>query len=445
MSTAAGYSSEGDDPIRDLGHVRAFILQDGLAASLDLPWTLVFVGALGCLHPLLSVVPVVFAIVTAGLTVSASRLSQPFAAINAKAISYAAVLSREDGILRALGLMPELVVRWLNARREGRSASRVPQRLLDLLRSIIPTLQMLHGIVLLVLAAYLSRQHAVGLGAIIVASMLARRIVPPVDIFVRSLEQMLPAVAAWRRLNKYARLPAPPIPQTAALEPNGQLVLTGLSGGPPNSLGWRLPPVSVRVAAGEVLGVTGPSGSGKTVLANLLAGCWPVKMGTMTISGTDGRTLCGEEIAKLIGYMPQDDHFVEGSIADNIARLSVSRDRQQLLAVARLVGLEDLTGVDLDMPIEERASRLSAGIRRRIALARAIYGKRPLLVLDDPTAHLDSEGEGRLLNVVEKHKEAGGATILLTGHIPLLKICDRILVLRANEVPRLATPIQLFC
>ena len=208
--------------------------------------------------------------------------------------------------------------------------------------------------------------------------------------------------------------------------------------------------VSFTATPGEVLGIVGPSGSGKTTLAKVIAGAIKPDVGTVRIDGAQRSDWDQDELGRFVGYLPQEASLFEGTIKENIARFqswladdpgSVDAD---VVTAAKLANVHELI---LKMPqgydtyLGPLGAGLSSGQSQRIALARALYRNPPILVLDEPNAFLDAEGEAALLRALDSTRK-GGATILLIAHRKsVLEIADRLLVLEDGK-PKMLGPMS---
>jgi ABC-type protease/lipase transport system fused ATPase/permease subunit len=207
--------------------------------------------------------------------------------------------------------------------------------------------------------------------------------------------------------------------------------------------------INLALSAGECLGIIGPSGSGKTSLVRLMLGLRAPHAGTVRLDGVDIAAWPREQRAHALGYLPQDVALFSGTVAQNIARLGPV-DSGQVIAAARLAGVHDLIArlpQAYETEIGDDGALLSGGQRQRIALARAVYGLPRLVLLDEPNASLDDDGEKALDAAIDALKRAG-STVVLVSHRPwLMRHADRLAVLRdgALEVcgPRAAVQARM--
>jgi ATP-binding cassette subfamily C protein CydD len=185
--------------------------------------------------------------------------------------------------------------------------------------------------------------------------------------------------------------------------------------------------VSLVVAPGELVGVTGASGAGKSTLLRVLAGDLEPSAGTVLLDGVPPTGL--ERSA--ITWLGQRPYLFPGSLADNIALGRPEAPELEMLRAAHAAGLgEALTRLPdgLDTPVGESGWGLSGGEAHRVALARTFLGRAPLLLFDEPTAHLDAASEAGIVEVIRKL--ARNATTVVASHSPaLLAACDRVITL----------------
>jgi ABC-type protease/lipase transport system fused ATPase/permease subunit len=218
--------------------------------------------------------------------------------------------------------------------------------------------------------------------------------------------------------------------------PVGHVRVNGLSFRPPGTEKLALSGVSLSLAAGEALAIIGPSAAGKSTLARLLTGIWQPTIGSIRLDGTDLSTWSRRELGPWIGYVPQDVELFDGTVADNIGRLA-EPESEAVIAAAKRANAHDMIvqlPMGYDTPIGDGGARLSPGQRQRIALARAMYGDVRLLVLDEPNASLDAEGEIALAHALSSLRAEGVTSIVVTHRPSLVAHVDKILILEAGQV-----------
>jgi ATP-binding cassette subfamily C protein EexD len=194
--------------------------------------------------------------------------------------------------------------------------------------------------------------------------------------------------------------------------------------------------VTFAVEAGESLGIVGASGSGKTTLVRLLLGVWQPQSGVVRLDDANIAQWDRTDLGAHLGYLPQDVSLLNGTVAQNIARLGALDDEKVVRAAQRAQAHDMILRLPngYDTLVGEAGLALSGGQRQRIGLARALYGEPKLVVLDEPNAHLDAEGE-EALRMALRALKAGGTTVVLVGHrVGLMAQLDRIAVMQEGTL-----------
>jgi ABC-type protease/lipase transport system fused ATPase/permease subunit len=225
--------------------------------------------------------------------------------------------------------------------------------------------------------------------------------------------------------------------------PEGALAVSGLWVGPPGAERAAIEDVDFTVAPGEVLGVVGASGSGKTTLARALVGVWAAQRGSVRIGGAEVGALAEATRRVTIGYLPQEPSLFDGTVAENVAGFD-EPDPHAVMTAARLADAHEMIlGLErgYDTRIGPHGERLSAGQRQRLALARALYREPALVVLDEPNANLDADGETALARAVATLKRRGAAVVVMTHRAGILRACDRVMAFDGGRLAPYATRV----
>jgi ATP-binding cassette subfamily C protein len=190
--------------------------------------------------------------------------------------------------------------------------------------------------------------------------------------------------------------------------------------------------VGFALDAGQGLAIIGPSGSGKSSLTRSLIGVWPAARGRVYLDGAPIDQWDSAQLGRHLGYLPQDVELFDGTVAANIARFDPEADARDIIQAARDAGAHEMS---LRLPqgyetrVGEGGAALSAGQRQRLALARALYGRPFLVVLDEPNSNLDSEGEEALVEAMLTVRGRGGIVIVVTHRPTALAGVDLVAVL----------------
>jgi len=428
--------------LRDVNTLRSFLGGAGLMTLFDAPWLPFFLLVIFLFHPLLGAVALVGALVMIALAWLNERLTrEPLerAQIEARrAGRFIDANVRNAEVVNALGMLPAVTRRWarLNdaALLEQMRASRVGGMFSGWTKFARQFIQL----AMLGAGAFLVVAQDVTAGVMIAATILLGRALAPVETLVAGWRSLVEARSAWRRLDQLLKDTPQTEPGTELPAPKGAVeverVVFALRGADKPILRG----VSFNLQAGEALGLIGPSASGKSTLARLIVGVWQPVSGVVRLDGADVAAWPRERLGPHIGYLPQDVELFGGTVAENIARLG-EPDAAEVIRAAQRAHVHELIlrlpkGYDTD--IGEAGQALSPGQRQRIALARALYGKPRIVVLDEPNADLDNDGEEALLRTVQLLK-ADGVTLVIIAHRPsLLRGVDKMLVLRDGAVER---------
>lgn len=205
--------------------------------------------------------------------------------------------------------------------------------------------------------------------------------------------------------------------------------------------------ISFDIRAGETVGITGEVGSGKTTLLRLIARLLPVSEGMLFVDGRDINTITTSSLRRLIGFVPQETFLFSRTVADNIS-YGITGDHAadvMINAVGQAGFLEDVESFPnrFDTLVGEGGVTLSGGQKQRLAIARAVAGNPPLLLLDDPLSAVDAGREEEILN--ELGKFYNGRTVLIVSQrVSAFRDCDRIFVLQSGVIAEQGPPAELF-
>lgn len=432
---------EATQPVRDMEAVRAFMGSPAPIAFLDLPWMPFYLAFIFLLHPWLGVLSLAGMVVLIGLTLlSEARLRAPSrdATLAAARRQQTADTTRRNfEVLRAMGFADRAAARFFRASGDFSAAS---QRMSDVsatLGSVSKVFRMMLQSATLGLGAYLVLKGQMSAGAIIASSILSGRAMAPVEMAIGNWKQFVAARQARTRLQEMVAvlghapdlIDLPPAKNTLAVE--------AITVGPPGARVPTLRNARFALKAGDGLAVMGPSGAGKSTLARALVGAWPAMAGAIRLDGAPLEQWPVARIGQLIGYLPQDVELFDGTIAENIARLDPGASDEAIVAAAQAANVHEMI---LRLPqgyatmLGEGGHNLSVGQRQRIGLARALYGDPFLVVLDEPNAHLDQEGEIALARAIASIRERKGVIVAVSHRRGILESVNLVGVVAEGEM-----------
>lgn len=421
---------------RDLEAVQRLWASPVLLAIFDIPWTPFFILAIFVFHPWLGVLSVGGGIFLIIITILNQRLTQtPINRTNGltlQAERMSDLIKNEAEAVQALGMTGAAFDRWHKARgaalAEGLKAGDLGGRF----GSISKTFRMFLQSAMLGLGAWLVLQGQLSAGAMIAGSILMGRALQPIEQAVGQWAAVTRAQEGHLRLSELlTRVPAEPN-RTALPRPKAALDVNALSVVPPGESQAVLRGVSFQLNPGQAMGVIGPSGAGKSTLARALIGVWRPAAGKVRLDGATLDQYDPDVLGSYIGYLPQRVTLFEGSIAENIARLSGQPDANKIVEAAQKAAAHDMIlrlPEGYDTRVSTLGGRLSGGQIQRIGLARALYGDPVLLVLDEPNSNLDNDGTMALNTAIRNLKAAGGSVLIMAHRPAAIQECDLLLVL----------------
>ncbi len=278
--------------------------------------------------------------------------------------------------------------------------------------------------------------QSITIGALIATNMLANRLISPLNQLVGTWRTWSAFRMARQRLEDVFALPDERDRTAVAMvRPEGVISVERATfrydEGEPVVSG-----VNFTLKPGGLHGIVGRSGSGKSTLIKLMQGLYLPESGRVLLDGGDIGQYARADLARWIGYTPQETFLLSGTIRDNIARREHADTDAEVVRVARLAGAHDFVvslpdGYGTD--VGEAGSRLSGGQRQRLAIARAMFGDPPVLLLDEPTANLDRPAEEQLRTTLREL--AQDHNVVVVTHSPvLLSACENILVLENGSI-----------
>jgi PrtD family type I secretion system ABC transporter len=424
-------------PLRDLEQVRAFLSGIGPTAFLDMPWIPLFMVALFVFHPVIGVAALIGACAIVGVTLTTERESRGAARTATECGAQRQVLAdatRQNAeVIRALGMTGRLTARWSRANEEFLAENVRATDVYANLGSGAKMLRFMLQSAILGTGAYLVVIEQASGGIMIASSIMMGRALAPIEITLGTWKQLVAARQGIGRLREILKATALPVaPPVALPRPCAELSVENLCVHAPGTERALVTGVSFRLAAGSGLALLGASASGKSSLSKALVGVWPPARGVVRLDGAALDQWHCDELGRHIGYLPQDVALLDGSVAQNIARFDEAAESERVLAAGRIAGAHDMI---LRLPegyatrIGEGGMALSAGQRQRIGLARAVFGDPFLIVLDEPNANLDAEGENALTRAIEALRRNGCIVIVVSHRPSALAALDMALVL----------------
>jgi len=437
---------DGQQPLRDLDQIRAFLAGGGPSALFDLPWIPLYLFICFAFHPLLGWVTVGGALVLVGFTVTTDILTRKASKAAVQAASQRNGIGegarRNAEVVHAMGMAGRIGQMWSQANGQYLTHQQQASDVSGGLGAFSKVMRMTLQSGVLGIGAYLVIHGEATGGIMIASSILVSRALAPVELAIANWKGFVAARQGWARLRTSLEEDGSEVRPLQLPAPQASLTVEGAGCGAPKSQRFAIQDVSLELKAGMGLGVIGPSASGKSSLARMLVGVWPTWRGKVRLDGAALDQWLPEELGQHIGYLPQDVELFAGTVAQNISRFHANPKAEDVVRAAMAADVHDMI---LRLPqgyetqVGEGGAGLSGGQRQRIGLARALFGNPFLVVLDEPNSNLDNEGEHALTRAIQGVRERGGIAIVIAHRPSALAAVDHILLLDEGTVRKFGT------
>ena len=440
LGRASRVGDRSQQPLRDLGGLRNFVTApQGLTALTDAPFALIFLLLVYWIHIWLGHAMLAGMVLLLLIAWATDRLVAPLTRATGESAQDAQ--RRLDGLtlgadaVAAHGAGAAAYRYWQAAQHPALAAASQAGTLAGELASLAKAVRLLLNVALTGLGAYLAVRDELTLGSMMAANIVTARALAPLELLIGAARQLTVVRVAVAHLEQVLKTdaaePAMRLPPMRGAVEFERVIFI-----PPGSDKPTLKGISCRIEAGCFVGLIGPSAAGKSTLARLLTGVWAPRSGVVRIDGADVQAWNREDFGRACGYLPQDVQLHNGTVRENICRFTGAADEAVVAAAQEADAHEMIVRLaqGYDTPVGPAGAALSAGQRQRIGLARALFGAPMLIVLDEPNANLDVEGEQALSRALERAK-ARAATLVVISHRPsVLAQADMLGVLHDGEL-----------
>lgn len=440
LNTAKGDASE-IQALRDVGTLRNFVAGGALATFFELPLAPFFILIVFLIHPWLGFANLAAAGLLFLLTLLNQRWSDKPLKDGAKhsmlALMLAQAYVRNSDTVQAMGLHPETISAWGRENAQNMDLQLKASERQALIAAISKFIRLGLQVALLGIGAALTLNHQITAGMIFASNIIGGRALQPVEGVIAAWRQIVSVREAYGRI-RAALDQAGPVSQNLSLPaPQGRVSAEGFFYVPKGQQKPILNNVNFDIPPGTFLGIVGPSGAGKSTLARAIVGAIPASAGRISVDGASLKQWNRDDLGQYVGYMPQHPEFFPGSISQNIARMHENAPDEAIIAAAQAAGVHDMI---IKLPqgygtwLGFAGLELSGGQKQRLGLARAFFGNPRILVLDEPNANLDPEGEDALTRALDVARQRGVTTIVVAQRPAAILKADMVMVMQEGHV-----------
>ncbi len=435
--------------LNDLNIVKQFLTGQPILAILDSPWILIYLGAIFLLHTSLGLVATLSALLLFCLAVINQRLvegnlskAQKANISERKLVSN--ILSASDSIqtmgmrVPLIGSLGQVRSDYLNNFLGASMASVSLSSVTKFLRVLIQSIALGYG-------AYLAIHNEVSAGMIIAGSILLGRTLAPIEGIIQSWRQLSEFRKSYANLDEILKAD-PKYDHSVNLErPRGWLQLINVTVRLREHGKPTLDKINLEIKDSECVALIGPSGAGKTSLLKTLCGIYKPQNGQVIIDGSDLMFRDFDALGQHFGYLAQTTELLAGKVSENISRF-LEVDSSAVLKAAKLSGAHEMITAlpeGYETILGDRGYGLSEGQKRKIGLARALYGDPAIVFMDEPGAGLDDVSLASVVNVI-KHLKQQRVTVVFATHQPILvHLADKVAVMVNGKIQFLGSNAEL--
>ena len=435
--------------LREFDTFRQTMTGPSVVAVFDAPWSPIYILVCFLLHPLIGLFALCCSATLLGIGYLNERAMKNTLshALIAQQQAYHAIdgTMRSRGLVRALGMQRGLVLRHLSDRAAASGtqahAAFVSARYVSITKAVRIAMQSLA----LGVGALLAIDQQISAGAIFASALLLSRALAPLESMTAAWRNTVQARVTLGSLNAIFEHSDKEQTKTRLPAALGKIEVENLVVMAPDMKSTILQDISATIGAGEMIGIIGPSGAGKSTLLRTIVGEILPTKGNVRLDGATLSDWPELQRATTFGYVPQEPTLLNGTIKDNIARFETETTSDMAALDAEVVRVAILCGAHdfilrlphaYDTILEGGSIGLSVGQAQRIALARALYGNPAVLLLDEPNAHLDAEGENQLIATLADLKRKKVTIIIVAHRLRVLEGSEKLLVLRAGRIER---------
>lgn len=427
--------------LSDIKELKTFFQSPAFSVMFDIIWIPLFLIVMFILHPLVGSVGLLAVLAVSGFSVF-SHYSKKQQLGDSQTATFASLQAQNEALSQQNNIQAQHLSEGLTAQYQHLTAERIwhesqlSQRA-NLLSSSAKYLRFVLQMVIMATGAILVINNSMSAGGIIAGSILMSRALQPLEQLASALPAWQSSLQANQRVTAFFSDKSHQEPSTQFSDIQGRLHIDGVS--------WLADPrqkpylnnIRLRLEPGNRVLVTGPSGSGKSLLCQILVGLIPPNSGRVNIDGASLPQWSCQQLQHVIGYVPQHVQFVTGSIKQNIAHFCSEMNDQQVIASAKKIAIHHeilKLPKGYDTLIGDKGQPIPVGLIQGIAIARALYFKPKLIVLDEANAHLDSHRLAAFHCLLDELATQQCGVVLVSHDQTLSKHTDWLVELNNGEI-----------
>ncbi|MFA0027102.1 type I secretion system permease/ATPase [Vibrio breoganii] len=429
--------------LQEFESIREFFTSATIAALIDLPFAVLFLVVIWLIAGNVVLVPIVCVtlLILHSLLIQRPLRNSIEEGSRLASQKYANLIEALSGLesLKMFGAQSQFQYRWEEAVAHMANWNIKSRRITDSVQNSAGFLQQSSNVGMLIMGVYLISEGELTMGGLIAATMLSGRAIGPlVQVALLStrynqakssmtiIEQVMSMPDEQEEDKRYIHRPVL----------QGKIELDKVTFNYPDAPVSSIRDVSLTIQPGEKVAIIGRIGSGKTTLERLIMGLYKPTEGHVRIDDTDIQQLHHTDVRSNIGCVPQDITLFYGSIRDNITLGKQLAEDNEVMIAAKRAGVTEFTMKDpagLERQVGEGGLLLSGGQRQAVAVARALLGRPPILLLDEPTSAMDNRAEALFKNEL-KNLSNEETLVLITHKTSMLEVVDRLIVMSAGSV-----------
>ena len=436
--------------LRDLEMIKGFLTGPLVISVLDLPCTLAFLAAIFFLHPLLGYLTIASSVIMFGLgvvthfiTTNKRDVAMDVAAESSEILGS---IVHPKSLAGSMGLSQRAIVRLIETQSRLVNINSVVNERQAQIEAISRGARNLIQLAMLACAAFLVVSQNARTGSIVAASMLLSRSMYPVERLASGFSATMIFLDAARRIKTHCRSQRIAQPSLELPQITGKVEVRSVGFRSRFNTKFVLKEVNFSLSSGQVLAIVGREGAGKSILAKLLVGLEAPTTGDIRFDGFKLADFDAVTLGDQIGFLQEALWIQDATAISFISRGQSNATSAEIIKAAELFDIHSVIQKLSDgyqTKLHSYEAILSSGQLQRLALARAFYGQPRIIILDEPSLHLDDRGETLLLTAISKFK-AAGTTFVVTSRLPgLLHLADQLLMLEDGMIRLIADQNQM--